>query len=85
MEVCRGVQRDAQRGVQRCVEVHGGVCRIVWRCTEGCTEVRGGVCGGMEIEDGSKKDSGIDGSFSVIAANGDTLNVCYFCWLIRVS
>ena len=32
----------------------------------------------MKIEDGSEKDSGIDGPFSVIAANGDTLNVCYF-------
>ena len=32
----------------------------------------------MKIEDWSEKDSGIDGSFSVIAANGDTLNVCYF-------
>ena len=32
----------------------------------------------MEIEDGSEKDSGIEDSFSVIAANSDTLNVCYF-------
>ena len=32
----------------------------------------------MKINDGSQKESGIDDSFSVIAANGDTLNVCYF-------
>ena len=32
----------------------------------------------MKIEDGSEKYSGIDGSCSVIAANGDKLNVCYF-------
>ena len=32
----------------------------------------------MKIEDGSEKARGIDGSSSVSAANGDTLNVCYF-------
>ena len=32
----------------------------------------------MKIEDGSEKYSGSDGSFNVIAANGDKLNVCYF-------
>ena len=32
----------------------------------------------MNIEDGTEKASTIDGSLSIIGANGDTFNVCYF-------
>ena len=46
---------------------------------DGCQKVSASVensC--MKIEDGAEKASGNDDSFSVIAVNGDKLNVCYF-------
>ena len=46
---------------------------------DGCQKVSASVensC--IKIEDGAEKASGNDDSFSVIAANGDKLNVCYF-------
>ena len=46
---------------------------------DGCQKVSASVetsC--MKMEDGAEKASRNDDSFSVIAANGDKLNVCYF-------
>ena len=61
------------RDVQRCMEVHGGVCkgaqrctevcRGAWRCVEVCRGVRKGVQGGVQAMKGQVgKKAGLCGS-----------------------